>query len=95
MSAVAPLGTDELARMVVEDEAAVAERDLGADTSTEPDVDRPMAPILALDGATLDLTHALKTPANNLMHDEYFPRTRWDSNPRYAINVHTLSRRAP
>ena len=23
------------------------------------------------------------------------PRTGWDSNPRYAINVHTLSRRAP
>ena len=22
-------------------------------------------------------------------------RTGWDSNPRYAINVHTLSRRAP
>jgi hypothetical protein len=22
-------------------------------------------------------------------------RRRWDSNPRYAINVHTLSKRAP
>ena len=54
ISAVAQLGTDELARMAAEDEAALPHPDLRADTSTAHDVDAAMAPIVALDGATLN-----------------------------------------
>ena len=54
ISAVAQLGTDELARMAVEDEAALPQPDLGADASTAREVDAAMEPIVALDGATLD-----------------------------------------
>jgi len=54
ISAVAQLGTDELARMAVEDQAALPQPDLGADASTARDVDAAMAPIVALDGTSLD-----------------------------------------
>ncbi len=54
ISAVAHLGTDELARMVVEDEAALPPPDPGADASTARDVDAAMTSIVALNGATLD-----------------------------------------
>jgi hypothetical protein len=33
--------------------------------------------------------------SSDAWRDQDSLRTGWDSNPRYAINVHTLSRRAP
>ena len=54
IGSVAHLDTDALARMAVEDEAALPRPDLGADASTARDVDAAMAPIIALDGASLN-----------------------------------------
>ena len=54
ISAVAQLGTGELARMAVDDQAALPQPDLGADASAARDVDAAVVPIVALDGATLD-----------------------------------------
>ncbi|MEO8275002.1 MAG: MerR family transcriptional regulator [Thermoanaerobaculia bacterium] len=56
ISAVADLGTEALARMAVEDEAALPDGALVSDSAVIRNIDAAMEAIRALDGAALDAT---------------------------------------